>query len=71
MHVCICSVPYRYSAHTRIGSPCIRIRAGPYTYGPARTDIAGNPCFAHMRISARMRISMLDHLHLTTADIGA
>ena len=45
----------------------ICVWAGPYTYGPACTDITGNPCFPHMRMSARMCIGMLTHACITTA----
>ena len=54
-----CSVPYRYSAHTRMGCPiCI---------WPAHTGMGQNSCFAHMRMRAHMRIGMLDHTSIATA----
>ena len=66
----ICSVPCRYSAHTRMGCPiCIWAAHTRTAYGlPIRVWAAhtrtGNPyarmgqnsCFAHMRMSAHMRI---------------
>jgi len=62
--ICICSVPYEYLAHTRMGNP-IRVRVifrDPYAYGlpvrvrAAHTSIAGNHWFARMRICARIRV---------------
>ena len=74
---CLCSVPYRYSAHTRMGCPiCIwaadTCTGSPYAYGLPRTGspytrMGQNSCFAHMRMSAHMRIGMLHHTSIATA----
>ena len=68
------AVPYAYGlSHTRMGSPYVygqpvrvwaaRTHMGcPYAHGSSHTDTAGNPWFTHMRMSARMRISMTEPL---------
>ena len=47
-------IPVRvWAAHTRTGSPYTRM--------------GQNSCFAHMRMSAHMRIGILDHTSIATA----
>ena len=38
--------------HMRMNYPYKYSGAGPYMYGMPNTDIAGNPCFTHMSMSA-------------------
>ena len=51
----------------------IRVWAVPYAYGQpirvlaAHMRMGQNSCFAHMRMSAHMRIGMLDHTNIATA----
>ena len=74
-----CSVLYRYSAHTRMGCPYaygqpIRVLTAhmhmgyPYArMGYPYVRMGQNSCFAHMHISAHMRIGILDHTNIVTA----
>ena len=68
-----------WAAHTRTGSPYaygipVRVWAAhtrtdsPYTRtGSPYTRMGQNSCFAHMRMSAHMRIGILDHTSIATA----
>ena len=51
------------AAHMYMGCPYVY----RFMYGPAHTDIMGNSCFARMRMSACMCISMSDHAYIATA----
>ena len=54
------AVPYAY------GQP-IRVLAAHMRTGSPYTRMGQNSCFAHMRMSAHMRIGILDHTSIATA----
>ena len=64
--------PYAYGQPIRVLAAHMRM-GYPYAYGlPIRVRVTHmrmgqNSCFAHMRISAHMRIGMLDHTSIATA----
>ena len=61
-----------WAAHTRTGSKYaygipVRVWAAHTRTGSPYTRMGQNSCFAHMRMSAHMRISILDHTSIATA----
>ena len=61
-----------WAADTRTGSPYayglpVRVWAAHTRTGSLYTRMGQNSYFAHMRMSAHMRIGMLDHTSIATA----
>ena len=54
-----------WAAHTRTGSPYAYWQ--PICVLAAHMRMGQNSCFVHMRMSAHMRIGMLDHTNIATA----
>ena len=73
------AAPYAYgqpirvlAAHMRMGYPYaygvpVRVWATHTRTGSPYTRVGQNSCLAHMRMSAHMRIGILDHTSIATA----